>query len=206
MKKETTLSANVRTVSLVENEVDYQSVLNEFEDGELTKAGALTTFTGGQMLDASVFEEFDNVRESDLETLSDCKVSYKFTYDSESNIVTIFAELINETGEMELDEISGVGFINDAGEIDAVMNVDGEGILLSEMREAGLIENCGWFSRAIKKIAKKVVKTVAIVAATAVVATIAVTSPAVVAIGLGIVATVNVVNEAVTQTMAYKNY
>ena len=32
------------------------------------------------------------------------------------------------------------------------MNIDGEGILLSEMRDAGMIQNCGWFSRLIKAI------------------------------------------------------
>ena len=56
--------------------------------------------------------------------------------------MTISAEMENEYGEIEIDTITGVGFINEQGEIDAVMNVEGEGILLSEMREAGMIQNC----------------------------------------------------------------
>ena len=139
------VSANVRTVQLSNNEMDYQAILNEFEDSTLTTEGTLTTFTGYQALDPSVFEEIDNLSESDVETLAECKVGYKFTYDTESNVVTIYASMENELGEIEMDTISGVGFINEDGEIDAVMNVDGEGVLLSEMRNAGMIQNCGWF-------------------------------------------------------------
>ena len=53
----------------------------------------------------------------------------------ETNIVTIFAAMKNDLGEIDLDEIQGVAFINDDGEIDAIMDVDGDKILLSEMKE-----------------------------------------------------------------------
>ena len=59
----------------------------------------------------------------------------------------------NEAGEMEIDNITGVGFINENNEIDAVMNIDGEGILLSDTRNAGMIQNCGWFAKLVKGIA-----------------------------------------------------
>jgi hypothetical protein len=76
---------------------------------------------------------------------------------------------------VETDEIQGVGFINNNDEIDAVMNVDGEFILLSELKDAGLIENCGLFSNLFKKIA---VAVVAVVVVAAVAATIAFTAGA----------------------------
>ena len=47
---------------------------------------------------------------------------------------------------------------------------DGESILLSEMNEAGMIQNCGWFSSLIKKVVKvavQVVTVAAVVVATA---------------------------------------
>ena len=49
------------------------------------------------------------------------------------------------------------------------MNVDGELILLSELSDKGMIENCGWFSKVLKKVAVAVVATVAVAAVTAVV-------------------------------------
>lgn len=91
-------------------------------------------------------------------------------------------------GSIEIDKISGVGFINDDGEIDAVMNVDGEGILLSEMRDAGMIENCGWFSSLIKVIA---VAAVVVAAVATVVATAGTAAPAVVAAGVAVATTVS---------------
>ena len=65
------------------------------------------------------------------------------------------------------------------------MNIDGEGVLLSEMRDAGMIENCGWFSNLIKSVVKIAVAAV-VVAATAavVVATAGAAAPALVAVGV----------------------
>ena len=181
------VTPNVRTVSLATEKMDYQAVLNEFEDSELLQDGTLTTFTGYQTLNAEMFEEIDNVSVEEVEQLSGCKVGYTFTYDNESNVVTLYAQMQNEYGEIEIDTISGVGFINDSGEIDAVMNIEGEGILLSEMRSAGVIQNCGWFSRLVKKVAKAVAVVAAVVATAAVVvATAGAVAPAIVAVGVGV--------------------
>lgn len=178
-----------RTVFLADSDINYQALLNEFEDGELIQEGGLTTFTGIQVLDTRIFEEIDTISEEEFEDLNNCVISYAFTYDSDNNIVTISAEMENEYGEIEVDTLTGVGFINEQGEIDAVMNVEGEGILLSEMKDAGLIQNCGWFSRLVKKVAKVVVVSSVVVAAAAVVvATAGAVAPAVVAAGVGVVA------------------
>lgn len=186
-KSRNEISASVRTIHLSESEVDYQAVLNEFEDSELIQEGSLTTFTGYQSIDSSIFDEIDNVSESEIKNLSDCKVFYEFSYDSESNIVTIYASMENEYGELEIDTISGVGFINEDNEIDAVMNIDGEGVLLSEMRNAGMIQNCGWFSSLIKAVVVVAVATAVVAATVAVcVATAGVAAPALVAVGVGV--------------------
>ncbi|MDD4351273.1 MAG: hypothetical protein PHP83_03735, partial [Clostridia bacterium] len=113
-----------------------------------------------------------------------------FSYDNETNVVTLSAELKNELGEIQIDTIAGTAFINEYGEIDAVMNIDGEGILLSEMRNAGMIENCGWFSSLIKKIVKvvivaTVIAAVAVTTAAIIVATAGAAAPALVAVGVG---------------------
>ena len=184
-RKETT--SNVRTVTLAETDIDYQALLDEFENGEFIQEDNVTTFRGTQALDSEIFEEIDTISENEIEDISNCVVSYVFTYDSDNNVVTISAEMENEYGEIEIDTITGVGFINEQGEIDAVMNVEGEGILLSEMREAGMIQNCGWFSKLVKKVAKVVAVTAVVVAAAAVVvATAGAAAPAVVAAGVGV--------------------
>ncbi len=180
--------ASVRTVQLNDTEMDYQAILNEFEDSELTTEGSLTTFTGYQTLNSSLFEGIDNVSESDVEVLDECNVGYKFTYDYENGIVTICAEMNNEHGEIEIDEMSGMAFLNDNDEIDAIfMMEEGENILLSDLRDAGMINNAGWLSRVFEAV---------VVATTTVVATVA----TVVTATAGAAATVAV---AVASTVAY---
>ena len=65
------------------------------------------------------------------------------------------------------------------------MNIDGEGILLSEMRNAGMIQNCGFLSNLIKAVVKVVaVVAVVTVAAVACVYTAGAAAPALVAAGM----------------------
>ena len=180
-----------RTVTLERQEINYESILNEFENAKLEKQGSLTTFEGYKTINVEDLTEFDNLSESELQHAEDSSVKYNFSYDSETNIVTISAQMKNELGEIELDEITGIGFINENNEIDAVMNVDGESILLSEMKELGMIQNCGWFSRLIKKVVKIAVVAVTVVAVAAVtaavcVATAGAAAPALVAAGVGV--------------------
>ncbi len=80
------------------------------------------------------------------------------------------------------------------------MNVNGEGILLSEMRDAGLIQNCGWFSNLLKTVATVVAVAAVVVAVVAVCAvTCGAATPAVVAAG---VATASTVSAASALTIA----
>ena len=157
--KDTTANlATVRTVELTDSAIDYESILNQFENSTLKTEGSLTTFEGYKSIDTALLTEFDNLSSSDIEQVQDTYVKYNFSYDEETNIITLCAEMKNENGEIEIEEISGVGFINDKNEIDAVMNIDGESILLSEMQESGMIQNCGWFKRLIKKLSKLLYK------------------------------------------------
>lgn len=183
--------AVVRTYEVTNNSIDYQSILDEFENSKLETIDSLTTFEGYKTIDLSQLDGFDLVSDTDIEE-TQASVKYNFSYDSETNIVTLSAELVDELGEIQIDTITGAAFINEDGEIDAVMNVDGEGILLSEMQNAGMIENCGWFSRLIRKVVRVVVVavTVAAVVATAaavIVATAGSAAPALVAAGVGLV-------------------
>ncbi|GEM_PF-3946801 len=176
-----------RTISLVNEEIDYQSQFERFDSVEITQENNIAVLHGTQIVAASLFEEIDNVSEDDIEDLAGAEISYDMSYDSESNIITISAEMKNELGEVKIDQISGVAFFNENGEIDAVMNVDGEGVLLSEMRDYGMIENCGWFTSLIKATAVAVAVVAAVVAVAAVcVCTCGAAAPALVAVGVGV--------------------
>ena len=176
------LQVNVRNVELNAIELDYSSIINQFENAKVTKEGSVTTFEGYQTLDASLFEDLDNVSESDIESSIGCQIKYNFTYDSEANIVTLSA--IMENGEkLEIEEIYGSAFIDENGRLDAVMDFDGEYVLLSEMQDMGLIQNCGWFSRLFKKVVKAVV---AVAAVAVCVATAGAGVAAVIAIGAAV--------------------
>ena len=180
-----TTAAVVRTIDATPNEIDYQSILEEFEDAKLETIGSLTTFEGSKPISLEDYAELDNLSESDIETCENMTVAYNFSYDSVTNTVTVSAATKNSKNTIEVEEIQGVAFINDKGDIDAVMNIDGEGLLLSEMQEIGIIQNCGWF----KNLFKVVAVAAAVVAVTAlVVATVGATAPAVVAVGAGVVA------------------
>lgn len=186
-----TAKQNVRDINLKSKQVDVQSILNKFSDVEMDKNNERILFEGTQKLDPSLLREIDNLSGEEANKLKSVDVRYSFKYDMVTNTVTLKATMYLPDGTVKVDTITGVGFINDANEIDAMMNVDGEGVLLSEMRNAGLIDNVGWFSRVIKKIAKVVaVVAVTVAAVAAVVATAGAAAPAVVAAGIGVATTV----------------
>lgn len=145
--------ASTRTVEIANSTVDAQSVLNEFDNAKLTKNGTTTYFEGYKTIGASSFSEVDYISEIDLKEYENCVVKYNVSFDLETNIVTLAASANLPDGSLDIDEIRGEAFINEKGEVDAVMDLDGESILLSEMRAAGMIENCGWLSRLLKSAA-----------------------------------------------------
>lgn len=85
-----------------------------------------------------------------------------------------------------LTQKRGFAFINEKGEPDAIMELDGDYILLSEMQEMGLIQNCGWFK-------KLIAAAVAAVVVTVVVASVMVTGGAAVGAVIGVCAAVGAV-------------
>lgn len=162
----------IRTIEVKQNEIDYQSIFDEFENAKLETDGSLTTFEGVKPISIDDLSAIDNLSESDLETCSDISVKYNFSYDAETGIVTLSATTISGEAIIEVDEIQGVAFYNEYGAIDALLEVDGDYVLLSEMQDYGMIANCGWF----KKLIKKVVVAAVVVVAVAAVATVVVAS------------------------------
>lgn len=181
-QSKTIAGVSTRTIYVEQNKIDYQSILDEFDDAKLETQGSLTTFEGVKTLNINELAELDNVSmDSNVEEES-VDVKYHFSYDSETNLVTLSAESINSNGFVELEEIQGFAFTDENGNMDALLDVDGETVLLSEMQDRGMIQNCGWFKNLFKKLATKiVVAVVAVVVVSAVAAAVVATCGA----GLG---------------------
>ena len=158
-----------RTVELKVEQVDYESILNSFDDAVLTQEGSTTYFEGYKSISLSDLEAIDNLSQEDVDNATQTVVKYNYSYDNETNIVTLSATLQDEDGTVIIDTIEGTAFINEQGDIDALLEVDGEYVLLSELQDAGMIQNCGWFSKIIKAVVAVVVvaAVAAVVVATA---------------------------------------
>ena len=192
------LSLQTRTISVEQNVIDYESIFNEYDDAKLERDGSLTTFEGKQTIKLSDLEELDEVALSTLDD-EELTLKYNYSYDYETDLVTLTVVQVETTGDGELietivDTIEGTAFVNEAGEIDAVLDLDGETILLSELQETGKLNNCGWFKRLFKKVSKaikKVTKTVVgVIGAIATVAVPVVIGAVCAATGVGLIATV----------------
>lgn len=146
--------AKVRTINVAENTINYEKVISEFDDAQIIRNGSVTTLECVNTIDLSDFDLFDNVSESDIQDSIGCQFTYNATYDAELNIVTLTATILGEVPIIE--SIFGAAFIDENGRLDAVLEIEGETIYLSELQDLGMIQNCGWFSKLIKKATKSV--------------------------------------------------
>jgi len=159
-QKPTETQAAMRNIEVGNNALNCQSIFDSFDDGKLEVTGKVTTFEGVKTFTLADFETLDLVSESTADQDVEMKVKYKYSYNSETNLVTLSAKLVDEEGTEIIDTMTGAAFINEEGQLDVVFNCDGEYILLSELQNADLIQNCGWFSNIFKKVANVVKKVV----------------------------------------------
>ncbi|MBQ8614994.1 MAG: hypothetical protein IJ415_00265 [Clostridia bacterium] len=153
-----TANLATRTVEINQNETDFQSTFEQFENALLETNENITTFEGTKKFNLLDFSEVDLVSESDTDVSAEIEVKYQYHYDSEANVITLTATLIDEEGNVVIDEMTGVPFVDENGDLDCVFDCDGEYILLSELQDAGMIENCGWFTKLCKKVSSAVKK------------------------------------------------
>ncbi len=167
----------VRNVVLSSEEIDYDAFFNEFDDSTLNvnESKNEVTFVGVKSYDKSMFDEVDFVSISpDDEEIS---IEYSFYYSADENkyLLSIIADV--EDGVI-VDNWEGTAFIADNNKVDIAFSTDDGVILLSDLEESWELENCGWFSKLFKTVAK-VAAVVAVVAV--VVAVVVVAAPAVAA-------------------------
>lgn len=147
-----------RTIELEKEQTDFQSAFDLFENTILETNANITTFEGTKKFNLLDFAELDLVSETGIEEEVEMEVKYHYYYDSEANIITLTATIIDEEGNAIIDSMSGVPYVDENGNLDCVFDCDGELILLSELQDAGMIENCGWFKNLCKKVSSAVKK------------------------------------------------
>ena len=144
----TTVSAeaNVRTVELTKSNFDDQSIFDEFDEHTLTTEGNVTYFEGVKTVDESYFYDTNNV---DIESgvSENVKIQFSVSFNQETNMIILTTKKIGS--DIIVEETCGEVFDNN-GKVDAWLSIDGENVLLSELADSGVIENCGILSRLIK--------------------------------------------------------
>lgn len=153
------VSTPTRDVELVKQDVDYQAYLSNFEKAKLIIEDTVATFSGYKTYNLKDFAEIDMVSATQVD--NQITVKYIANYDDKDCSVSLTA-IINGNGETIEDTVYGVAFINEEGTPDAIMDFDGEYILLSELQNIGVIENCGWFKKLVTAAIATVVVTVVV--------------------------------------------
>ena len=147
-----------RTIEVKQNEINYQSTFEQFDNPVLEANEKNTTFEGSKNFNLLDFCEIDLVSELDADTTCEITVKYHYNYDAETKVITLTATLIDEEGNVTIDTMSGIPFVDENGNLDCVFDCDGDFILLSELQNAGMIANCGWFRKICKKVGSAVKK------------------------------------------------
>lgn len=184
-------------VSVSSQSIDCESIFNEFQNANLQTIDDKTTFEGTKTFNLMDFAELDNLSDTDVVAEANIQVKYRFSYEKETNLVTLSAYTMGDDGEVLVDTLIGAAFVNENGDLDALLDCgEQDYILLSDMQDLGMIENCGWFKKMFNKVAKTIKKvvstTVGVIGAIATVALPVVCGVVMAATGVGLLATIAV--------------
>lgn len=167
----------IRNVELVENNLDANSYFEKFDSYELYFSNDKVDFAGYDAIKLSELYELDLISDETID--NKVLTKYSCSYDYENGIVSLSVSLIDGEEVSIIDTIYGVIIIDEDLNYDVIFDCDGETLLLSEMEEAGMIDNCGFWSK-LKKIWNTTagkIGTIVTVAACAVVGTVCAVVP-----------------------------
>jgi hypothetical protein len=171
------MDAPIRNIELVENNVDANSYFEKFDSYELNFSDDKADFIGYDVVKLSELYELDLISEETID--NEVLTKYSCTYDYENGVVSLSVSLIEGEEVSIIDTIYGVIIMDEDLNYDVIFDCDGEALLLSEMEEAGMIDNCGFWSK-LKKVWNTTagkIGTIATVAACAVVGTVCAVVP-----------------------------
>ena len=145
------INTPVRNIEVIDN-FDFKETLNGFSNVDFKNDNGTFLFEGIKSVNYSDLNEVDNLSCDDL-IYDKVTIKFEFVYDSSSNECSIYAKTIGNNDYIEVETIYGDVFIDESGKYDALMDIDGEMLLLSELQNVGLIEQCGFFKKVLKKVA-----------------------------------------------------
>ncbi len=141
----------LREVSLDKNKITDSSYFEDFDSYELkhNKNNKVIEFNGKQSIPITDLYELDLINSYELN--KKIITTYKCIYDYKNETVLLSVYKLENNQSTIVDQMEGKLVKNKNNQFDVIFNIDGETLLLSEMSEAGLINNCGFWSR-LKKI------------------------------------------------------
>lgn len=143
------ISTPIRDVELKDERNLVDSNFQLFDNYELEIEEERIYFTGYDTLMLSDLYELDLVSESNDENVL---TRYNCSFDYENGIVSLSVSMIFNEETSIIDTIYGVIIMDLDDEFDVIFDCgDGDTLLLSELEEAGMIDNCGFFSK-LKKV------------------------------------------------------
>lgn len=149
--------AKVRTVELSNDYFDDQSIFDDFDEHELQTDESGFELVAKKSFDMSLFSEMDLVGLDETEDSVTVRYEVQYIESEDGVLLTVTIEGNEEIPVVET--IPGLLTYNVAGEPDVMFVVDGEYLWLSELNDAGLVDNVGLFSW-LKKAIKTTVLTV----------------------------------------------
>lgn len=149
-----------RSMSIDKECVELDSVLEEYDSysKEYSNNSLNIVFTDILNIeqDNSIVNFSDaEITDEELEALNNSIITYEFSYNVDTNIITVCATMDNN-GKIDVDTIQAKAFYNSNGDVDAMFLVEGETVFLSEFQNSEVV-NHGWLSRLAKKVVKAVV-------------------------------------------------
>ena len=153
-------SACVRTVDVSRLDVEAQSVFDEFENVELKTEGSKVSFAGTKQMDLSSLSDIDLIALDETFGINFKDVTYNLSIDAETSELELSLSFITENNEVITDTLMGIAITSETGKADALIFMDGETILLSELCGEDVLDNVGffkWLWSAVKNIASKVI-------------------------------------------------
>lgn len=147
--KQEDVNAPVRDVELSCQSLEVDSSFKEFEDYELQIDEQCVNFIGYNDISLSELEELDLISSDDISDNTTTK--YTCMYDYENGIVSLSVSLVSNEEISIIDTMYGVIIMDEEENFDVVFDCEGETLLLSELEESGVLENCGFWSK-LKKV------------------------------------------------------
>ena len=142
-------ATEVRTIQLEDKQINEATSFNQFDNYNLDYYDGFVDFVGYDYIKLSNLYDLDFVAENDAN--DEVLTKYSCVYDYDNGIISLSVTLADDNETSIIDTIYGIILMDENSNFDVAFDVDGDVLLLSELQDAGLIENCGFWSK-LKKV------------------------------------------------------